>query len=72
MVIGGHLKKVLRNIEEFIESIGSEELKKNSKASAKALAIKKMIKKLKKSAMDSNSPHLGMLNYVSPKMLLEN
>lgn len=65
------MKKVLKNIEDFLESINEEELKRNPRASVKALKIKKFIKELKKTMEISQTTNQGVLKYISPKILLE-
>ncbi|QDK42720.1 hypothetical protein DOM21_14925 [Bacteriovorax stolpii] len=66
------MKDLLKNIEELIAKIGKEEFKKNPKASAKALEIKRMISELKVNVTKPNAQNLGVLKYISPKALLEN
>lgn len=68
----GKLKDLLKNIEELLGSIGSEELRKNSKACAKALEIKRMISDLKTNVLKPKSENQGVLKYLSPRLLLEN
>lgn len=68
------MKLLIQKIEETLNSIKRSELRKNPKASAKALEIKQMIAELKKhvntKSQDSNNQ--GVLQYINPKVLLEN
>lgn len=66
------MKELLKNIEELLGSIGREELRRNSKACAKALEIKRMISDLKGNALKPKIENQGVLKYLSPRHLLEN
>lgn len=61
------MNKKLIKIESMLKTISLSELRKNPKASAKALEIKKMIAELKR--YQNNQ---GVLKFINPKMLLEN
>ena len=64
------MKHLIEKIEGVLRAIRESELKKNPKASAKALEIKKMINELKMKTR--NSKDQGVLRYIHPKALLEN
>lgn len=68
------MKDLLEEMDDFLTRIGERELKKNSKASAKAFEIKKMIMQLKDhvNSKSSDSVNQGVLSYINPKELLEN
>ncbi|MEA9358456.1 hypothetical protein SHI21_19625 [Bacteriovorax sp. PP10] len=68
------MKKIIQKIEETLSAIHPTELRKNPKASAKALEIKKMITELKDhvNRKSSDSVNQGVLSYINPKELLEN
>lgn len=65
--------QLIEKIESVLSAIRGSELKRNSKASAKALEIKTMIDELKKLKMKTENPKIqGVLSYIDPKALLEN
>ena len=66
------MKDLLKSIEVLLGSIGKDELRKNSKASAKTLEIKRMILKLKGNVKTQKLKNQGVLKYLSPRLLLEN
>ena len=68
------MKKIIEKIERTIEAINSYELRKNPKASAKALEIKRLIAELKDYAhtKSKDSVNQGVHKYINPKVLLEN
>lgn len=69
-VKGGIVKRLIEKIEGTLRAIRESELKKNPKASAKALKIRKMIDELK--TITINSKDQGVLRYIHRKALLEN
>ena len=64
------MKRLLEKIEGVLKGIRESELKKNPKASAKALEIKVMINELKMKT--ENSKNQELLRYLHPKAFLEN
>ena len=68
------MKRIIKKIEDTLSEIKKSEFRKNPKASAKALEIKQMIAELKKqmNANSSDSTNQGVLQYINPKVLLEN
>jgi hypothetical protein len=68
------MKKIIEKIERTINAINPNELRKNPKASAKALEIKRMIAELKNYAntKSKDSVNQGVLQFINPKVLLEN
>lgn len=66
------MKELIEQVEGFLKTISNRELEKNSKASAKALEIKRMILQLKGNVKTHNLENQGVLRYISPKILLEN
>ena len=64
------MKNLIQVIEETLDAIKPSELRKNPKASAKALEIKQMIADLK--SHSKNRANQGVLKFINPKMLLEN
>lgn len=68
------METLIRHLEKTIESISHWEFRKNPKATAMALRIKRKINELKK-VKNEKSRHLenqGVLKYLHPKILLEN
>jgi len=68
------METLIKHLEKTIESITRREFRKNPKATAMALRIKRTINELKK-VKNENSSHLenqGVLKYLHPKSLLEN
>lgn len=61
------MNKKLLKIESMLKAISLSELKKNSRASAKAREIKRMIADLRK-----HQSNQGVLKFIDAKMLLEN
>lgn len=68
------MKKIIEKIEDTLNSIKRSELRKNPKASAKALEIKRMIAELKNYAntKSKDSVNQGVLQFINSKVLLEN
>ncbi|AUN97641.1 hypothetical protein C0V70_05830 [Bacteriovorax stolpii] len=64
------MKNIIQIIEETLNAIKPSELRKNPKASAKALEIKRMIADLK--SHSKNHTNQGVLKFINPKMLFEN
>ena len=65
------MKNIIQIIEETVNAIKSSELRKNPKASAKALEIKRMISDLKGYVQNPKPVNQGVLN-IDHKTLLEN
>ena len=65
------MKKIVNLMEETLNNISAIELKKNPKASAKALEIKRMISELKAYVQNLKTENQGVLKYLSAKKLLE-
>lgn len=65
------MKDLLKSIEELINTIGKDELAKNPRASAKAIAIKNLIKEIRRKQQNIND-NSDVLKYLSPRHLLEN
>lgn len=68
------MEKLISHLEKTLESISKWELRKNPKATAMALRIKRKLNEIKK-VKNENSSHLenqGVLKYIHPKSLLEN
>jgi hypothetical protein len=72
--LGGTMKIIIEKMEETLNAIKGSELRKNSKASAKALEIKQMISELKKciNIKTQDLKNQGVLRFINPKVLLEN
>jgi hypothetical protein len=68
------MNKIIKRIEQTLDAIRSVELRKNPRASAKALEIKRMIAELKNYVTEKqqDSTNQGVLKYINPKVLLEN
>lgn len=64
------MNKKLLKIESMLKAISLSELRKNSRASAKALEIKQMIADLKN--YQNSQTTKGVFKYINAKMLLEN
>lgn len=62
--------RLIEKLEGVLRAIRESEFKKNPKASAKALEIKKMINELK--TVTVNSKNQSVLSYIDAKALLEN
>lgn len=68
------IEMLIHHLEKTIESVTRREFRKNPKATAMALRIKRKINELKK-VKNEKSRHLenqGVLIYLHPKTLLEN
>lgn len=63
------MKELIEKLERLILSIRDSEFKNNPQASAKALEIKRMIAEMKNNVSTKNQ---GVLQYINPKVLLEN
>lgn len=63
------MKELIVKLERLMMSIRESEFKNNPQASAKALEIRKMIADMKKYINEKNR---GVLQYINPKVLLEN
>ncbi len=68
------MEKLIYCIEKTIESISFRELRKNPKATAMALEIKRKISEIKKMKNENSNKYenQGVLKYIHSKMLLEN
>lgn len=68
------METFIRRLEKTIESISFRELRKNPKATAMALEIKRKISELKKvkNEISKKNENQGVLKYIHPKALLEN
>lgn len=68
------MEKLIYCIEKTIGSISFRELRKNPKATAMALEIKRKISEIKKMKNENskNYENQGVLKYIHSKMLLEN
>lgn len=62
------MKQIIEKLEGVLRAIRESELKKNPKASAKALEIRKMIEELK----TGNSTIQGAIRNIHQNVLLEN
>ena len=66
------MKEIVEKIESLLRAISEGELRKNSKASAKALEVKRMISGFKNNMPELKTENQGVLKYISPKQFLEN
>lgn len=68
------MEKIIRRLEKAIGSISLRELRKNPKATAMALEIRRKIDNLKQMKKENsrNLENQGVLKYIHPKSLLEN
>lgn len=68
------MENLILKIEKTLAAIKHSELKKNPRASAKALEIRRMIAELKLyvNVKTQDSTNQGVLKYINPKVLLEN
>lgn len=66
------MKELLKNVENFLSSIRTSELRNNPKARAKKVEIEQFVEKLNLCLEENLCTQQRIAKYLSPKMLLEN